>query len=301
MSLTAAGMSSETVIRQVTQGVWIFSRPFARYNVVPIGGRSTAIKLATGDVWVLASTPLTPETKETIDAMGPVKWIMAADVVHHLFIDEFKANYPEAKVIGVSGLEAKKQFKFDGLYGVDPADTKYGFEPEIQACYFSGFKNRDVAFFHAPSKTLIEADLMMNLPPTEQYSKTNSTGKLPFVGDFISPWTNLQKRFLWSLGLDKEAMKRDAKTVAGWDFTRVIPCHGNVIEEKGKEAWREAYKWYLESNTTHTLSHLGFNDSVSSSPLWKAAAILSIGFIEGAHSFSGHILRVEPPKARSDF
>lgn len=62
------------------------------------------------------------------------------------------------------------------------------------------------------------------------------------------------------------AMKRDAETVAGWDFDRIIPCHGvspaykcllysqayalmhstqDVIERNGKEAWREAYKWYL--------------------------------------------------------
>lgn len=34
--------------------------------------------------------------------------------------------------------------------------------------YFSGFVNKDVAFLHQPSKTLIEADLLMNLPCTEQ-------------------------------------------------------------------------------------------------------------------------------------
>ena len=34
--------------------------------------------------------------------------------------------------------------------------------------YFSGFKNKDVAFFHPASKSLIEADLLFNLPPTEQ-------------------------------------------------------------------------------------------------------------------------------------
>ena len=59
-------------------------------------------------------------------------------------------------------------------------------------------------------------------------------------------------------------MKRDAKTIAGWDFERIIPCHGvraivalhpiirsnsfsqDVIEKDGKKAWREAYKWYLD-------------------------------------------------------
>jgi len=34
--------------------------------------------------------------------------------------------------------------------------------------YFSGHKNKDVAFFHQASKTLIQADLLFNLPPYEQ-------------------------------------------------------------------------------------------------------------------------------------
>lgn len=36
--------------------------------------------------------------------------------------------------------------------------------------YFSGFVNRDVAFLHASSRTLIQADLIFNLPATEQVS-----------------------------------------------------------------------------------------------------------------------------------
>jgi hypothetical protein len=61
-------------------------------------------------------------------------------------------------------------------------------------------------------------------------------------------------------------MARDAKTVAGWDFDRIIPCHGvsvhgegclsgvtvfyfqDVIESGGKAAWCEAFKWYLEES-----------------------------------------------------
>jgi len=34
--------------------------------------------------------------------------------------------------------------------------------------YFSGFRNKDVAFLHKPSKSLIEADLLLNLPANEQ-------------------------------------------------------------------------------------------------------------------------------------
>lgn len=38
-----------------------------------MGGRSTAVKLSDGSVWVIASTPLSPETKEAIDNLGPVR------------------------------------------------------------------------------------------------------------------------------------------------------------------------------------------------------------------------------------
>lgn len=57
------------------------------------------------------------------------------------------------------------------------------------------------------------------------------------------------------------AMKKDARTVASWDIEKIIPCHGvstlrwmipisanwkqDVIESKGDEAWRAAYRGFL--------------------------------------------------------
>ncbi|PCH44721.1 hypothetical protein WOLCODRAFT_77748, partial [Wolfiporia cocos MD-104 SS10] len=237
---------------KVARGVWMFSCPFSRFGVIPFGGRSTAIKLSNGDVWVLASTPLTDETKQKLDELGPVRWIIGADAVHHLYLSAFKQQYPDAKLIAVKEAMGKKStegLKFDGAWGADPPDTKYGFEDDIKHCFFSGFVNKDVAFFHPASKTLIEADLLFNLPPTEQYSKTGSSGRIPIFGT-LSPYQWIHKRFVYSLGTDKEQATslphRDVRTVVGWDFERIIPCHGDVIEKDGNKAWREAYKWYLD-------------------------------------------------------
>ncbi|KAJ7652238.1 hypothetical protein B0H17DRAFT_1022336 [Mycena rosella] len=238
----------ELVIRQVTPEITIFSRPFARFSILPFGGRSTAVRLSTGDVWVLASTPLTHDTKAAIDRLGPVKWIMAGDAVHHMFLGQFKAEYPEAKVIGVQALIQKKKaegIELDGAYGADPADTNYGFEDEISACYFSGFANKDVAWFHTASKTLIVADLLFNLPGTEQYSKSKSSAKVPIFGK-LDPWGSVHKRFVWGEGKDKAAMARDARTVLGWAPERIIMCHGDVIETDATKAWASAYSKYLE-------------------------------------------------------
>nr|AXF50747.1 PGM-like protein [Inonotus obliquus] len=244
--------------------------PFSRFGIFPVGGRSTAIKLSNGDLWVLASTPLDSLTRAKLDELGGrVKYIIGADAVHNLFLPEFKKAYPNAKLLGVPDHLSKpnlKDLKFDGVYGKDPEGTKYGFENEIKSCYFSGFQNQDVAFNHVASRTLIEADLLFNLPATEQvryyrdfilrcrikltavqkHSKATSSGKVPLIGNLLTPYSWAHKKFVWTAGRDKEAMKRHAQTVNNWDFNRIIPCHGDVIENDGKKAWSEAYKWYLQ-------------------------------------------------------
>lgn len=236
---------NDTVIREVAKDVWTFSRPFARYGILPMGGRSTAVKLSDGGVWVLASTPLTAETKSRIDELGRVKYIVNADAVHYLYLAEFQRAYPDAKLIGVADTLKRlndRTIRFDGLWGRDPPSTEYGFENDIKHCYFSGFRNKDVAFLHVASKSLIEADLLLNLPAKEQYSKCSSW--IPQATLKPNSWAHL--KVLQGLAIDIEAMKRDARKVASWDFERIIPCHGDVIERDGNKAWREAYKFFID-------------------------------------------------------
>jgi hypothetical protein len=40
-------------------------------------------------------------------------------------------------------------------------------------------------------------------------------------------------------------MKRDVQTVAEWDFVRIIPCHGDVMEKDAKKIWLNALKAHL--------------------------------------------------------
>ncbi len=45
-------------------------------GIVPMGGRSTAIKLDSAGVWILASTELNNETKQKLDELGDVKLVL---------------------------------------------------------------------------------------------------------------------------------------------------------------------------------------------------------------------------------
>ncbi|KAG8977461.1 hypothetical protein FRB90_008791, partial [Tulasnella sp. 427] len=187
------------------------------------------------------------ETLTKLREIGPVKYVVAPDVFHWLNLENFSRAFPDAKVIGVDGLEPKVPgVKWGGIYGKDPEGTEYGYESEISARYFSHFENKDVAFFHHDSKTLVVADLIFNFPPTEQYSKSGQspTSWIPLVSK-IGPFSKLHGLLTSSLAKDIKANAPDAKAVNEWDFDTIIPCHGNSLVGNGKAAWQAAWGKYI--------------------------------------------------------
>ena len=60
--------------------------PFKRLGSPPLGGRSVAIKLSDGAVWVLASTPPDHKTRKEIDSLGTVAYIVSPNSNHQFFL-----------------------------------------------------------------------------------------------------------------------------------------------------------------------------------------------------------------------
>ncbi|KAI9061133.1 hypothetical protein FKP32DRAFT_983657 [Trametes sanguinea] len=242
---------SDIVIREVAPNVWTFSRPFILYKVLPIGGRSTAIRLESGAVWILASTPLTDETKQKLAELGDVEYIVAGNSFHNLYLKPYKEAYPSAKLIGPEDLTKKKDFaglSLDIAFSESNPAPKLGFEGEIESCYFSGYANKDIAYYHKASKTVIAADLLFNMPATEQFSKTSQWPKKTILFAGMKPMGWQMPWFIWAKQVNKAAMAAEAKKVYSWDFDRMIPCHGNVVETGAQAAWKSAWDSYLRDN-----------------------------------------------------
>ena len=131
------------------------------------------------------------------------------------------------------------------------------FDREFDYEYVGSHGNKELVFFHKPERTLIEADLMFNLPATEQYSKTRegaTSGILTklFIGLMSAEGTaTWQKRFLWyaASSQDRPGFNRSIRKIDSWDFQRVIPCHGDVIDSGAKGIFRKVFNWHLDAGT----------------------------------------------------
>ncbi|BEI97406.1 hypothetical protein CcaverHIS631_0209950 [Cutaneotrichosporon cavernicola] len=232
---------STLVIREVIPGMVTFSLPFARYSTLPIGGRTTAVNLGDKGLFVYVSHPLTDATKEALKALGgEVKWLVTPDGEHGMNIKAWADAFPNAQPIGVSRFAKEKpDVKWAGLFGAGGETKQYGFEPEITLHQCSAHRNDELMAIHHPSGTLMEGDMIFNLPPTEQYSRSH----LPLLfrllgsGSWMSPGGAIQDRMIGGAVSDHELAKKELAPVFAAKWDRMIPCHGEVIESGGRAAW----------------------------------------------------------------
>ena len=105
--------TSEVVIRELNSSVTTFSRPFVRTGC-EVGVRMSAIKLSSGDLILYNPTELDAETRAKLSSLGTVRYIVAPNLVHHMFVAPYAKEFPNAKIIGPEGLQDKK--KSEGVH-----------------------------------------------------------------------------------------------------------------------------------------------------------------------------------------
>ncbi|EAW12761.1 uncharacterized protein ACLA_011880 [Aspergillus clavatus NRRL 1] len=252
------------VIRNVTSDIITMSLPFARFGWLKFGGRGTLVKLPSGSLAVFSPVTLTPQVRDMVSQMGRVKYIAALDMEHHIHLTSWKDAYPEAEIIAPEGLWEKRQSSaadkntaFAHIFRKDDARQKISeeFDAEFETEYVYGHPSRELVFLHKRSRTLIEADLLFNLPAREQYSRTPDGATSGILAKILNPFMSAeppatwQKRFVWyvlSRG-DRKAFTESMRRIDKWDFNRLIPCHGDIIESGAKGVFRTVMEWFLDN------------------------------------------------------
>lgn len=254
------------VIRNVTSNVITMSLPFARFGRLKFGGRGTLVRMSTGSLAVFSPVSLTPAVQETISGLGGrVKYIAALDMEHHIHLTAWKNAFPDADIIAPEGLYEKRQpvpeYKDTPFKYILKKENKESgwpiseeFNQEFDTEYVYGHGSKELVFLHKPSCTLIEADLLFNLPAREQYSKTGEDATSGILTKLVQPLLStappatMQKRFAWYI-LSKEdrgAFTESIRRIDKWEFNRLIPCHGDVIESGAKGVFRTVFEWFLQ-------------------------------------------------------
>lgn len=225
------------MFRQLDSDVWFLDKPFAMMGI-ELGGRMTVVKLLDGSLLMVSPVKLTADDRAELDRIGPVRFIVAPNLVHHLYVGDAKLSYPDAKIYVPPGLtDKRKDLRPDGTLSDTPPPP---LAAEFETILVEGMPRvSEVVFFHKKSRTLIQTDLVFNL--------TQAPTILSKIFFFLNGALGGVRatRFLRSTIADKAATRRSIEKILAWDFDRMIVTHGDVVRSGAKAEFAAAYQFLL--------------------------------------------------------
>jgi hypothetical protein len=181
-------------------------------------------RLASGALVVVSPIALSDALATAVEALGHVDHLVAPNRLHHLYMDAWRARYPQARLFAPASLAEKRpDLKLD-----EPLDegAPAAWGGEIDALLVRGAPSIDeVVLLHRPSRTLWVTDLVFNL--------TRSRGVMSaLVFALIGISGRLAQSRVWRFAIkDREAAAQSAQQLLSWDFDRIMPAHGELVEQ----------------------------------------------------------------------
>ncbi|MEM9538419.1 MAG: DUF4336 domain-containing protein [Cyanobacteria bacterium P01_E01_bin.42] len=232
------------MLENLDRNIWVARKP-SRYLGLEVGTRMTVIRCNNNDLILISPIAKDDNLIQEIDRLGRVKWIIAPNLYHHLFLSGFQENYPDAQLLAVPGLE-KKRPDLAIAKILDPNQSSVA--DELESIFFEGFKVLDLtgvsllnefAFFHHKSKSLILTDTAFAFDETFPLLTR-------LAARFLRSYKQLSPSLLEKIATqEKDKVKISIQKVLKWNFKRVIVAHGNIIENEAKEQLKKGYEWFL--------------------------------------------------------
>ena len=142
-----------------------------------------------------------------------------------MFIEQWRLQFPEAKIIGSKGLEKKQpNLQIENIQQKSDA-----FLPDIQTISIEGCPVlKENVFFHHPSNTLVVTDLFFYNPNVQGFTKgyfgLNKVLGEPNIPYLVKSSIKDRERFLTSLQQLKKL-----------DIQNISMCHHHILQNGAKE------------------------------------------------------------------
>jgi hypothetical protein len=219
----------------VASDLWVLGHPFRMLGGIPLGTRSTIVRLSDGRLWLHSPGPLSPELRGWLEENGPLGVIVAPNLFHHLYLAETIEAFPGAEVFGPPGLEQKT-----GIAAAVPEPSTW--ESDLTWLQVEGCpKMNELVFLHPRSRTLVLTDLAFHFREARGFGMRLFLRLTGVLGRFRS--SRLARSYFFE---DHARVRQAVEQILRWDFDRIIVAHGEVVERDGRETMRQGFDWLLD-------------------------------------------------------
>lgn len=220
--------------------IWIAKGPILSTAGFKYPTRCAIIRLNDGNLVIWSPVALTTDLKDAIDALGPVKALIAPNSFHHLFFHDWAMVYPEAKCFAAPRLAKKRHdIDFDATL-TDAADVIWTGEL-AQVIVRGNLFTDEVVFFHKASGTVLFTDIL------QQFDTGWFTGWRGMVArlDLMEGSEPHVPRKFQLAFRDRSAAKASIKTIMGWPANQVLMAHGRPVTKNASGFLKRAFSWLM--------------------------------------------------------
>lgn len=222
------------MIHDVADGLWEVVRPMRLAGMLDLGHRMTLVRCGDGGLLVHSPVALDAEVATAVDALGPVRAIVAPSRTHDLWLAPWLERYPRAAALAPPELiSARPDLGFRSP--LDDASL-LPLDAGLEAVAIEGAPRvGEVVLIHRPSRTAIVADLVFNFP---QHPDALSRFLVRLITGARQPAASRLYRMLVR---DRAAFERSLDLLCARDFMRLVPGHGEMVTDDPRTALRRAW------------------------------------------------------------
>jgi len=226
------------MLEEFGPSLYVADGPEVSFFGFPYPTRMVVVRLADGSAWVWSPIALDPELERAVESIGPVRHIVSPNKIHHLFMKEWTARWPEARLYASPGLaKRRRDLHFHAELGDEP-DPAWAAEID-QTMLRGSFALEEAVFFHRPSSTAILCDVVQRNDPARMKGFKGMLMRLDGVmGDGGSTPREWRASFL------RRGPARKARAeILAWNPERLVIAHGACAESGATEILTRALAW----------------------------------------------------------
>ena len=229
------------VLTEFGPGLWIADGP----TITAAAGfhyptRMAVIRLSGGGLFIWSPTALTEALRAEVDALGEVRFLIAPNSLHHVFLGDWQHAYPDARVYAPPGLREKRgDIRFDGDLGDTPVAD---WADDLDQVVMRGNRiTTEIVFFHRQSRTVLFTDLIQHFRPGWFKGWRALVARLDLM---VAAEPSVPRKFRAAF-TDRRAARAAILRVLAWPSEKVLMAHGEPITEGGQAFIRRAFRWLV--------------------------------------------------------